>query len=416
MKTRKGILQILGAPKEIAVTPGLLFDRIGTLLFYTKVPAKLLQKSIGRRSKSGAFPVRILTASIVLALAVLSHAKSNHSAQFEFLSSIRAAGDLVAPMLPRTYAVPVRLTGTIADEMRTTLKGLDLEEPEYMEIYDRKNGFSLILSNDYYSSDTRELLAGILNPIDMIDAVLNSIVRYRQEDKLDNMLYETKAKRQLIVNKGKAKWVVLLEPSGERFAYDYEDMGAYIHETWLTSMEITVDSASMLAEKLVLKKYSRLYSADSTGRPSPSGRSYQYDFHYDTLTGKPMPVKMTLAIDGVLSLSMEAAYRTAGSSIVFASRKICYETKGGKQACLELEYGEYQINADLQAFKNGNKNATSSNKIKQAAALALKAEEAIRTGNIKVAMRTLKNIIQNCEGTPQAVEARKLLEGLPDGF
>jgi TolA-binding protein len=54
--------------------------------------------------------------------------------------------------------------------------------------------------------------------------------------------------------------------------------------------------------------------------------------------------------------------------------------------------------------------------VKQAAALTYKATTALKQGKIEAAVRTLRTIAQNYPGTPQAVEAQKLLEGLPDGL
>jgi hypothetical protein len=335
---------------------------------------------------------------------------------FNFLSSIRSPADLVYPVLPKEYSVPVLLSGDVAEEMKYTLKNLDLEDPQYKEIYTQKTGFRLILANSFYSEDTRELLAGILNPVEMIDVVLGSIVRYRQKELLKKMLNEASAERRLIKTETGPKWLVVLTPSGDRFAYEYEDMGAYIHETWLTHLEVMVDTANMLAENLEVKKASRLFSADSTGKPAPSENVYKYEFAYDTIEGRFLPSKMTLSIDGIQALSIKSGYRMLKKHTVFDSRIICYRKDINGRAYLNIKYGEYSLaQASVKPDKE-NRNDKKAVKIKQAASLAIKAEDALRAGNIKAAVRILKNIIQECEGTPQAIEAKKLMEGLPQGF
>lgn len=343
-------------------------------------------------------------------------AKDLQQTQFDFLSSIRAPQDLVAPLLPRAYAADVELSGGVADEIRATLKEIDLGEPEYIETFSRKDGFELLLANDCYASDTRDLLAGILNPIEIIDVVLNSIVRYRRKDMLSSMLAETKVRRRSEARGGAVKWIVRMEPAGKRFAYTYEDMGAYMQETWLTSLTLVVDSATMLADELDIVKHARLFGADSPDKPEPSVKRYRYVFTYAPLGGATVPARLTLYIDEAPALTIEASYRTAGKFIVFDTRSICYHSAGADNACLVMKYGSYNLNPSFPVLKIEGDGGTTAKKVKQAAALTSKAAALLKEGKIENAVRALRAIIQNYPGTPQAVEAGKLLKGLPEGF
>jgi hypothetical protein len=356
--------------------------------------------------------------TIFLALKALAGTKGALD-NFTFLSSIRSPGDLVSPALPGVYSVPVELSGPVAEEINATIKNLDLDAPEYMEIYRQKDGFELVLANEFYDRETRSLLAGVLNPVEMTGVVLGSILRYRQPEKLKAMLGETLVEKQKISLTGKAIWVVSFKPVGERFSYEYEDLGAFVSETWLTSLVLEVDSATMLANSLQMNKSTRLFSADSTSRPQPAQKSYKYYFFYETVSEKTLPSGMTLTIDGVPALAIKSTYRKEKEFAVFDQRSICYKSGSAAQSCLLMKYGAYDLNPNLQNLQSGGKdakNAKSAKKIQQAAALAIKAEYELRAGNLKAAARILRNIVKNFDGTPQSVEAKKLLDGIPDGL
>ena len=319
--------------------------------------------------------------------------------------------------MPRSYSVPVTLSGSVAEEMKQTLADMDLEEPRYNEILDRKKRFQLMLANEGYSAQTRDLLSGILNPIEMIDVVLTSIVRYREKELLNTMLRETNFEKKLTEKNGMPVWALIFTPKGKRFSYRYQDMGAYVEEVWLTKLILAVDTATMKAQQLLVKKHSRMFRADDDKQPVAVAKKYRYEFAYEEIGKATLPSKLSLHVNDSLTLTIGAAYKKLKNFVVFNNRNICYHFPGRLPSCLTMSYGNYDLQASPHVLKTtpaaSGKHAK---KIKQAAELARKASIALKNGKIDIAVRTMRAIAQSYRGTPQAVEAQKLLEGLPEGL
>ena len=110
---------------------------------------------------------------------------------FAIVKSIKSPQELLFPFFPKKYCVPVTLSGKIADEMKSALDSLKLELPHYQEKFDGKS-FNLVLGEEGYSTKTRELLSGILNPVELIDIVVSSVVKYREANKFSEIIRETK--------------------------------------------------------------------------------------------------------------------------------------------------------------------------------------------------------------------------------
>ena len=55
---------------------------------------------------------------------------------YTLLRSVQSPADLLFPHLPGSYTVPVTLSGGAADEMKRTLEKLNLEAPQYEEVFD----------------------------------------------------------------------------------------------------------------------------------------------------------------------------------------------------------------------------------------------------------------------------------------
>ena len=80
-----------------------------------------------------------------------------------------------------------------------------------------------------------------------------------------------------------------------------------------------------------------------------------------------------------------------------------------------MRYGRYRVREIPAAIKRPLRPAVYAKDLERAAQLSRDALIALREGNIETAVRTCKNIIARYPETPQAVEARHLLSGLPGG-
>jgi hypothetical protein len=319
--------------------------------------------------------------------------------------------------MPPHYTVPITLTGDIADEMEKTLKGIGLDAPRYAEILD-KSQFRLLLANQNYSIETRDLLSGVLNPAEMIDIVVSSVLKYRQDDQFRDIAEQT----ILSCIPGREGTVPTVQynlaPKGKYFAYAYDDGGAYIRESWLSGMSCVVDSATGNVYELTLNKSTRTFAADQTHKPPVDSSVLSYTFAYALFDGVSMPSGLTLAVNGVRTLTLEATYRWEGRFMVFDTRKICYVNSRKPSAapvCLVMTYGTYQLNQATPTFAHPLNPDRYARNLEKAAALSRVAEDRLRSGKVEAAIQTLKTLVADFPETPQAVEAGKLLDGLPGG-
>ena len=198
---------------------------------------------------------------------------------YTLLKSIKSPQELLFPAFPKHYCVPVTLSGKIADEMKGALDSLKLEPPKYTERFDGK-AFNLILANESYSGKTRELLGGIMNPVELIDLVVSSVVKYREPQKYGEIIRDTKIAQDTITYKGRSAYIIRLTPKGERFGYLYQDVGAFVHESWLTMLTITLDATSSVVYELSTIRYSRTYDANAD-RPAADIMNARYLFYYE---------------------------------------------------------------------------------------------------------------------------------------
>ena len=129
-----------------------------------------------------------------------------------------------------------------------------------------------------------------------------------------------------------------------------------------------------------------------------------------------MPTTLEVYVDGALGLTVAATYRKRKGYLLFDSRHICYHLPNKPKSCLEINYGTYTLDSPLVLDVGPTEKRVSARKVRQAESLAQKATAALKEGKIESAVRTLRNIAKNYSGTPQAVEAQKLLEGLPEGL
>jgi hypothetical protein len=344
--------------------------------------------------------------------------KPDLPAPYLVLRSVQAPYELVFSHFPAQYTVPITLSGAISDEMKKTLKGMGLEAPSYEEVLDKSRQFHLFLANKNYSLETRDLLSGVLNPVEMIDIVVSSALKYRQEEQFRAIANETSITITSRQAQGKTMLSIVLVPRGKYFAYSYEDLGAYIRESWLSTVICVMDSASHCVYELTLYKNSRTFTADQTRKPPVDSSVLHYAFSYAQFDGALLPAALSLCINGAPSLALEATYRREGKYLLFDTRKICYinpKAPGGDSSCLMMNYGAYDINRVPPSLKQSVAPQAYAKSMEKAAELSRKALALIRKGSLDAAMAVLKKVVADFPETPQAVEARKLLYGLPGG-
>lgn len=355
---------------------------------------------------------------LILFLCLFSLVKNPAGQQepFELLKEIKSPGELLLPFIPKQYTVPVSLSGAIAEEMNATLKKLDLPEPQYLEVHKRQGRFQLILANEDYTDDTRGLLSGIMNPVEITETVLKSIIKYRDEKLLKKIIAETRIGIQDTVHNGMEMKRICFKPAGDFFDYSYEDMGSYIQEKWLSEMVLIFDPNTMLAHEISIVKHTRIYSAHQQEKPPSSSFSQKYSIEYDSINNAVVPIKLTLFIDTSASLSLSATYRIESQHVLFDKRSICYNPASDTPSCVEIKYGDYSLNTIMPEYNYKAKHKRSVKKLKKAAALSIKASDALSDGYIQRAIRIMRLIVDNYPGTPQAIEAKKMLTGLPGGL
>ena len=325
-----------------------------------------------------------------------------------FIKSIKSPQELLFPHFPKKYCVPVTLSGRIADEMRIALDSLKMDLPTYNEFFDGKE-FHLTLA---YAAKTRELLSGMLNPVEMIDIVVTSVVKYREGQKYEEIIRDTHVKRDSGSYNGRKALVVQLTPKGERFAYVYQDMGAFVTESWLTMMTLTIDAATNVVYELSTIRYSRTYGANAAKKPSADITNARYVFNYDQKEGILLPSRLTVQFNNAEVLRIDVTYKKQDKVFVFVKKEIC-TSMGGIPMCLIETYGDYKMGAcDTTAGAQTQKKPYSK-QLEQAAQLSRDASEKLRKGQISETIRLLQKLIEQYGGTPQAIEAKRLLSQLP---
>jgi hypothetical protein len=353
-----------------------------------------------------------LTAVSVLSVSLFAGTKpAPQPTGFAMLKSIKSPQELLFPSFPKRYCVPVTLSGKIADEMKGALDSLKLEPPQYSERFDG-NAFNLILANENYSGKTRELLGGIMNPVELIDIVVSSVLKYREPQKYAEIINDTKLTQDTATYKGKRVMVIRLSPKGERFGYLYQDVGAFVHESWLTMLTITLDASTKVVYELSTIRYSRTYDANAE-RPAADIMNARYMFFYEQQDSVLLPTRLNVFFNNAEVLKIEASYRKQDKFFVFDKKEIC-SSLDGVASCLDVSYGDYRFkgcDSLLSLTKNQDKNY--SKNLEKAAALSEEASEKLRNGQITESVRVLQKLVDQYGDTPQAVEARRLLSQLP---
>jgi hypothetical protein len=204
---------------------------------------------------------------------------------------------------------------------------------------------------------------------------------------------------------------IVLRPKGERFGYRYRDAGVYTREDWLTEMSVVVDTATSLVHELEQTKGERTITATSDRQPHAHTSRQRYVFVYRTMDEATVPVRLELHIDGTHTLTIGATYRREGKHLLFDGRTIVYHLPKGTSA-LSMRYGTYDLDAGRREVRRALEPAANIRKIERAAELAHKASRAFDDGRLEAAARFLRELMEDYPGTPQGVEARRILAGL----
>jgi hypothetical protein len=351
--------------------------------------------------------------SLLLIFAAFGSAfcSSKEISPYEMLRNIKSPQQLLFPHLPDKYCVEVVLGGSIANEMNKTLKSLDLETPVYKESFDG-NGFSLSVANKNYPLQTRDLLSGILNPVEFIDITVGSVLKYKSTEQYREIVNNTRINYSSVNFDGRAALVFRLTPKGDRFAYSYNDNGAFVQESWMSDMRIIKDSALNIVYEIDFTKLSRTFSNDNLNRPGIDTAHISYLFTYYHDNGYCLPSKLSMSLDGSLILEISANYKKQKDKFVFDNKEIC-SYKNGTKSCLVVQYGTYELKSCQ--FEKQISDKKYSIRLEKASELAKKASDELRKGNITASMRVLEKIVSRYRDTPQAVEADKLLSQIPSG-
>jgi hypothetical protein len=328
---------------------------------------------------------------------------------YSLIKSIKSPQELLFPFFPKKYCVPVTLSGKIAEEMNGALDSLNLEQPRYNERFNGK-AFDLVLANEGYSSKTRELLSGILNPVELIDIVVSSVVKYREAQKFGELMRETNVLRDTCSYANEPAYKISLSPKGDRFAYSYQDMGAIVHESWLSMLTLTIDAKTRLVYELSTIRHSRTYGTGSK-KPAPDIVNARYLFVYENRDGLQLPHRLSVYFNNTEVLKLQASYRKQDKLFLFDNKEICTSTDG-KPTCLNVSYGDYRFTVCDTAVAKFNVKKYSL-QIEKAAMLSREATEKLRKGKISDATRILQKIVEQYGDTPQAIEAKRLLSRLP---
>lgn len=342
----------------------------------------------------------------------LSFAESKVMEQYRIFRDVRNSFESAQKFLPKEYTVPVFISGPVAEEILARVDSLDIEKPGFIEHLDKDRNFKLLLSNKNYSSRTRELLSGILNPVEMIDGIMNSVLKFSEENFLKKLEKETTFSKKEIILSEKNNNQITLKPSGSRFNYLYKDMGAYILENWLTELTLIIDPKTNLATEMSYTKYSRLTGTSSSERKEAKKSIHTFRFRYSKIKEAILPSALRFYINNKPTAALMVEYREMDKFILFEKRTVKYIMPDGSSVDLNMDYGDYTFDKPPAPSGQISSNVKYSKNLKKAAERAREASSALREGKLTNAANILKTIVDRYPGTPQAVEASRILTGL----
>lgn len=355
---------------------------------------------------------RYFSLLVLITLSSSLYSKENIIEQYRIFKDVRNSFESAKKYLPKEYTVPVYISGPVAEELLAQIDSLGIEKPGFAEHLGKDKQFTLLLSNKNYSTRTRELLSGILNPIEMIDAIMKSVLKFSEESFLKNLEKETSFKADTLSIDNHKIVRVTLTPNGNKFNYIYKDMGAYMLENWLSELTLDIQPESKLATELSYVKHTRLTGTSSQERKKPKISKHTFKFKYEKVKDIQIPSALRLYINNKPTAALSVNYRELDRFILFDKRKVKYIMPDGNSAELFMEYGEYSFTKPPEQSGHITSNEKYSKNLKKAAERAREASQAIKNGKLTTAANILKTIVDRYPGTPQAVEASRILTGL----
>ncbi len=359
------------------------------------------------------FALPILFFIAIFFSAVTAENSTEHS--HRILADIKTPQQLLFPHLPSEYTVELQLSGIIAEEMKLAATRLGLEEPLYQETFDGEL-FSVLLANENYPQNTRDLLLGILNPAEIIDMSIEAVLQYKSNHFISDLHKNTTISVQRSNYNQQPVWNITVTPSNKHFGYSFEDMGAAIKESWFERLELTVDTALKVIYTIDALQIERIYGSAQQAAPEVSNRTIRYDFKYQLQNLSPLPSGFNIIINGVQLLSINATYKEYEHFSLFSEKKVC-SFRGREKKCLVVSYGDYSfsVSRSSRGRRNVSGSGVSTRDLSRAASLSARATELMRNGNISASRRVINMLVERYPQTPQAIEAKRILMSLPPG-
>ena len=372
-----------------------------------------MQRGVGRAA-TGCHTV------LALGIALLGRVAEAQPVQdpYALLGTIRTPQELVSPHFPPRYRVEVALGGDVAAELHRTLSAMGLSTPRYEEVMTRTGEFRLEFNNDSWSLETKELLSGFLNPVEIMQLAITGLLRYRDDKGFAQLKEETRATVTLEERNGAAQYRIHLSPRGNRFGYEHTDYGTFMQERWLGAMTIEVDTLRRLVTEIEQMRLSRTTTVAQSTPPVTDTALIRYRTTYGDSAAGSLPLQLVTEVNGTRAMTITAAYRTQGDYTVFDHRSICYESRPGRTGCLTMRFGTYTFDARYVTRRSppATRGAPRSRKLEAAARLSQRASQHLRKGDIAAAARLFDRLAREYPDTPQGVEAQTLIETLPSGF
>lgn len=335
---------------------------------------------------------------------------------FEILRSVKGPLDLIQPVFPRMYTAAVQLEGSVVDELRRTLIQMGLEPPIFEESMDRRGRFQLAFANPSYGPEIRDMLCGILNPIDIIQLTVDKLVRFSAADEFIRLKREASDSVCSPPTPQGSCVRIILSPRQERFCYSYADLGSLVDESWLTGIEVLVDSSLNIVKQVRQSKIARHIDIEQLSAPRIDTLLLVYDMCYVQQGEHLVPAQLTLSQNEKRRLRISCTYRNENGYSVFDTRSITFWQERGDSSSLTLRYGSYSFDKVPPPPPVDAMSLSKSQQIADALKIVQKATLTLREGKINESIRLLQKLVNDYPLTPQAVEARSLLQSLPEMF
>jgi hypothetical protein len=337
-------------------------------------------------------------------------------AGYELLRSVKGPLELIEPVFPRMYSATVQLEGALVREFERTLAHVGLEPPRFEESMNRHGRFQLTLTNPSNGPETSEMVCGILNPVDIIQLTVDKLVRFSAADEFIRLKRETNDSVLSAGRPHESLLRIILSPRQERFCYSYVDLGTLVEESWFSGMEVLIDSTLHIVKQVRQNKIARHIDIEQLSAPRIDTLLLLYDIDYVQQGEHLLPAQLTLSQNGKRRLRVSSTYRIENGYTVFDTRTITFWQQAADSTSLTLRYGSYRFDKAPPSPPAEAVSVNTNQQIAEASKIAQRATQTLRDGKIRESVRLLQKLLNDYPQTPQAVEARDLLQCLPEIF